>query len=334
MAFTGDVLLHSAVWRAGAANARGSEREYDFTPMFAPIEPLISTVDWAVCHLEVNLSADNTRLSTYPVFKGPGAIAADLAAVGYDSCSTASNHSLDGRVAATFETLDVLDAAGLDHTGTARSPEERLETVWVDLNGIRIAHLAYTYWFNGFELPEEALWAANQIDEAQILSDAARARDEGAEFIMVSLHWGEQYRHPPDALQADLGPRLLASEHIDLIIGHHAHVVQPIEMIGDEWLVYGLGNLLHNQSQLPRRDELLVSLTVEEVTPGTFEVTELEVTPLFLDLATHTVWPSGPALRSEEIEPGLSAALDASWDRTLAVLETGSGWGQFTLGGD
>ncbi len=125
LSFSGDVLLHSQVWRTAATRAESTDEDgYDFRTMFAPVSPWIENVDWSVCHMEVNLAADNSGLSSFPVFRGPGAIATDLSDVGFDACSTASNHSLDGRTSATFETIDVLEAAGLRHTGTARSAQE------------------------------------------------------------------------------------------------------------------------------------------------------------------------------------------------------------------
>ena len=332
--FSGDVLLHSRVWREAASAAIDDDTDgYDFRPMFEAIEPLIAGADWSVCHLEVNLDADNASLSSFPVFRGPGAIAADLAEVGFDACSTASNHSLDGGTTATFETIDVLEEAGLRAIGTARSAEEAAAaTQWIEIEGIRIAHLAYAYWFNGFELPDDQPWAANQIDENRILADARQARSAGAEFVMVSMHWGDQYRPEPNAMQADLGPRLLASDDIDLLVGHHAHVVQPIERVDGEWLVYGVGNLLSNQTQLLRRDELIVSVTIEEQGDGTFEVDWLEVIPVFVDQTDLTIWPSGPAARTRA-PASLVPALEASFERVVGVLSTGSGWSELEIEG-
>ncbi len=331
LSFSGDVLLHSRVWRVAADPA--DEDGYDFAPMFEPVRPWIEAADWSVCHLEVNLDGANENLSSFPVFRGPGAIATDLASVGFDGCSTASNHSLDRGTAATFETIEVLEAAGLRHTGTARTPEESASSTWYDIEGIRVAHLAYAYWFNGFTLPDDQPWAANLIDEQRILDDAAAARAGGADFIVLSLHWGDQYRHEPNRQQADLGPKLLASDDIDLIIGHHAHVVQPIEHIDGEWLVYGVGNLLSNQTQLVRRDELIVTATVVEQDDGSFAVDRLEVLPVFVDLDTLTIHPSGPGLRADRVPDRLDPALDASWARVNEILQRGSGWGDLELVG-
>jgi poly-gamma-glutamate synthesis protein (capsule biosynthesis protein) len=330
LAFTGDLLLHQRVTAAAASAAAAIDdpgRHYDYRPLMEPIRPWIEGVDWAVCHMEVNLSADGQRLSPYPVFRAPGQIAFDAADLGYDACSTASNHTLDHGVDGVVETLGVLDDAGLRFTGSARSEAEAETSIWYDIGGVRLAHLSYAYWFNGFALPEGAPWTANEIDEERILADASRARTEGAEYVLVSLHWGEQYQNEPSTQQRDLGPRLLASPDIDLIIGHHAHVVQPIDRIDGEWLVYGLGNLLANGSRAIEADELLVTVSVTETGGGSGRfATDLEVVPLFIDRSVMVVRPSSPDQRPLGLTEATAAELDASWNRVLDVLRTGTAW--------
>jgi poly-gamma-glutamate synthesis protein (capsule biosynthesis protein) len=333
MAFTGDVLVHRRVNEVAAAAGQGSGRAFDFRPMFGPIRPWIEAVDWKVCHLEVTLAADSTGLSGYPRFRSPAELAHDLAEVGFDSCSTASNHSLDFGASGLVETADVLEAAGLRFTGTARSEAEEWASRWYELAGVRAAHLSYSYGFNGLAPPADRPWMVRAIDEARILADAARARAEGAEFVVLSLHWGDEYVHAPNRMQAEMGRRLLASPDVDLIIGHHAHVVQPIDRIDGEWLVYGVGNLVSNMTQPVRRDQLLVRVDVQEQPDGSFAVPRLEVVPLYLDNATLTVMPSGPGLRPPDLDADLAAELDRSWARTVAVLEQGSGWGEVVVSG-
>lgn len=305
-----------------AGHAEGDpSRDHDYRPLLEPIRPWVSGADWAVCHMEVSLSADGTRLSSYPLFRSPGQIAFDAKDLGYDSCTVASNHTLDQGVDGVTETLGVFDTAGLHATGAARSASEASAQRMIDIRGVKVAHLSYTYSFNGFQVPPEAPWTSNLIDEERILADAAEAKLE-AEYVVVSLHWGDEYLHRPSRQQRELGPRLLSSDAIDLIVGHHAHVVQPIEQLEGEWLVYGLGNLLSNYGEAVRRDELLVTASVTEQADGRFE-TELEVVPLYLDYATLTVYPTSPASRPTAIPADLVEQLHASWVRVLAVLDDG-----------
>lgn len=324
--FTGDFLLHSRVNSA----ARQNDGTYDYKPLLDPIAGFIESVDWAVCHMEVNLSADNQGLQPFPRFRVPGAIASDAATLGYDSCTTASNHTVDLGAAGALETLDVLESAGLHVTGTARTPKEARTRPHVEVNGISVAHLSYTYWFNGLLLPKDMPWLAAEIDQDRILADAAAAKAAGAEYVIVSLHWGEQYIHGLNKLQRDLAPVLAASPDIDLIIGHHAHVVQPIEKIGDTWVVYGLGNLLANYRQAPRRDELFVAAEIVETAPGSFE-TELTVVPLYVDFESLVVYPASKYSRPDGLSNGLNVALDSSWKRTFKVLDGWNGFEELVL---
>ena len=170
------------------------------------------------------------------------------------------------------------------------------------MRGIRIAHLSYAYGFNGLPLPADAPWSANLIDAGRIHADAARARQEGAALVVVSLHWGTEYRAAPDGFQESVVSQLLPSEDIDLVIGHHAHVVQPVRKVGATYVVFGLGNELSNQSEPPRRDGLTV---VASAGPsfGRWRFTGLQIVPTWVDLAGHRVLPG----RARPRRPGHAA---------------------------
>ncbi len=330
LAFTGDFLFHKRVNRLAAeAAATVDDRAYDYRRFLNPIRDLIAEVDWAACHMEVNLSADGRRRAPFPRFRAPGQIAFDAAELGFDSCTTASNHTLDHGEAGALETLDVLDAAGLHATGTARSAADDADRIRVEVNGIEIAHLAYTYWFNGLRLPDGSPWLSAEIDQKRILADAAAARAAGAEYVIVSLHWGDQYMNRPNRQQRELAPSLAGSSDIDLIIGHHAHVVQPIERIGATWVVYGLGNLLANYPQAIRRDELLVQVRLTERDDG-FE-TRLTAVPLHVDRSSLKVYPASPTERPARLSGELNRALDASYARTVAIIESIGGVGSVAI---
>src|SRR5690606_4606110 len=107
----------------------------------------------------------------------------------------------------------------------------------------------------------------NQIEVGRIVEDARRARDSGADMVLVSLHFGTEYQWRPSAYQRDVVDGLTASPDIDLVIGHHAHVVQPVGVVGSTPVIYGLGNLLSNMTQPERRDGVLVRVSFDLV-PG------------------------------------------------------------------
>lgn len=319
----GDILIHRSIAQLADTYAEGPA--YDFRPMFAAIEPWVGEADFAICHLEGALDPENTDLSYYPRFNAPHEVAEALAAAGYDACSTAGNHTLDHGFGGLADTLDVLDAAGLRHTGSARGPSERLPNLY-EINGITVGHLAYTYSTNGLPPPADKPWAVNTFGSGdEILADAAWAREHGAEFVIVSLHWGAEYQTPPTAGQIALAERLLSSPDVDLILGTHVHVVQPIGRVGDKVVVYGMGNEISNMfnhdGHSGTEDGILVHLRVEEV-EGRFVVDQVAYTPTWVNPATKAVLPVVASLPSAD---GYRPALQASLQRSMArvgLLET------------
>lgn len=286
---TGDVLLHERLWRQAERDAAETGNGVlDFTPQLANIAPIVSDADLAICHLEVPLAPADGPYEGYPTFSGPPQVVSALDATGYDACSTASNHTFDQGAGGVTRTLDALDAAGIAHAGSARTPSEAEQTTMVDVETtegpVKVGLLSYTYGFNGIPYPASETFWANEINEQQILADAATARQRGAEVVVVALHWGTEYDHDPNSQQAEVAPRLIGAPDIDLLLGHHAHVVQPIENIGGKWVVYGMGNLManHAEPQGPKSEGLLTRFTLtEDLSTGRFAVTTAEYLPLY-----------------------------------------------------
>jgi poly-gamma-glutamate capsule biosynthesis protein CapA/YwtB (metallophosphatase superfamily) len=243
----GDVLIHPALTEQATADGAGHR---DYSAMLAGIKPVIEQADLAICHLETPIAPAAGPFKGYPQFSVPREIATALAGIGYDTCSTASNHTLDQGVSGVTSTLDALDAAGLKHTGSARSAREAGTPLILDVHGVKVAQLSYTFGFNqGTSAPSGSPWIANVIDPARILTAARAARKAGAEVVIASLHWGIEDHADPTPDQVRVAKQLLADPAVDLIIGHHAHIVQPFEMINSKWVAYGLGN------QIARHDE-------------------------------------------------------------------------------
>jgi hypothetical protein len=321
---TGDVLLHTALWeqaRADAASA-GNPSGHDFGPMLAGIRPVVSGADVAICHMETPVAPPGGPFSSYPSFSVPPEIAPALAATGYDACTTASNHTYDRGAEGVTRTLDALDAAGIRHAGSARTPQEAGTTTLLDVDGIRLALLSYTFGFNGIPAPGGETWRSNPIDEGRILADASVARRRGAEVVVVALHWGDEYNHEPNGQQQALAPRLIGSPDIDLLLGHHAHVVQPIEAVGNEWVVYGMGNLVSNQgSQGPDKLEgLLLRFRFTEQPDGGWRVTSAEFSAVLTDdRGPIRVVDVRRALADPGTDPSLRPRLQTAWQRTAAI---------------
>ena len=319
----GDILIHRAIAQLAGAQAPG-EGTYDFTPMLAPLEPWVGEADLAICHLEGALDPENTDLSYYPRFNAPHEVADALAAAGYDACSTAGNHTLDHGFAGLADTLSVLDEVGIRHAGSARSAGERLPNLY-EVNGVTVGHLAYTYGTNGLRLTEDRPWAVNVIGDGEgVLADARWAREHGAEFVIVSLHWGNEYQVAPTGEQVALAERLLSSPDVDLILGTHVHVVQPIRWVGDEVVVYGMGNEIANMwaydGHTGTEDGILVHLTVRE-SGERFVVTGVSYTPTWVDPVSKAVLPVAHALAygPDHNRAALAASLARSVERVTLL---------------
>lgn len=319
MAVTGDLLPHQPVLSA----AQRGDGSYDFEPLLRGIRGPIGRADLALCHLEVPLSRDNRRLSTYPVFNAPHELATAIAAVGYDGCSVASNHAFDQGEAGVRSTLDVLAHAGLGHTGMARTERESRRIQRYDVDGVDIAHLSYTYGLNGFELPPDRPWLVDLIDARRILRDARRARRNGADVVLVSLHWGTEYVAQPTSEQVRLARRLLKGPHIDALIGHHAHVVQPVDRVAGKVVVYGLGNLLSNQSAAccaaATQDGVVVELTLRGADDGSFDVSAVRYWPTMVRFPQRRV-VLVERLLERTTDADLRQQLRASLRRTRDVI--------------
>jgi poly-gamma-glutamate synthesis protein (capsule biosynthesis protein) len=332
----GDVLLHNSLWAQAAAAARAAGRPgYDFDPALAALAPDVAGADLAICHLETPLGNPTGPFSGYPSFNVPPQIATTLRTIGYDDCDTASNHTLDQGYAGVSRTLAALDAAGISHTGSARSAADAARLDLIRVNGVTVAHLAYTFSFNGIPLPASKPWLANLIDVPRILADAHRAKLAGADVVVISLHWGTEYVHAPNSYQRRIAAQLLASPDIDLLLGCHAHVVQPFARSNGKWVVYGMGNQIAWQpTTQDTRDGVMARFTFTEVAPGRFQVTRAEAIPTYVwfDHGTATVIDLPRALADPTLPPLRRAAFLASWQRSADQVSSASAAGLVVVG--
>ncbi|MDT0381456.1 CapA family protein [Streptomyces sp. DSM 42041] len=242
---SGDVIPYPSIMRQARQDAGGEG--YDFTRIFAGIRPVVAQADLALCHMETPYGDDDGPFTGYPLFRSPPQLAESLRATGYDSCSTASNHTLDAGMEGLTRTLRAMDEAGLEHAGSARSSRERNSPTLLKAGRATVAHLSYTYGTNGIPVPDGKPWAVNLLDPRKVVADARAARKAGADVVVASVHWGTEWQQKPDARQLRLAKRLTASRSdgrrdIDLILGTHNHVPQAYEKVNGTWVVYGLGD--------------------------------------------------------------------------------------------
>lgn len=303
----GDLLLHMPVIRSAEAQAEGDER-YGFGPLMTNVRGYVEGADLALCHLEVPIAPPGVAPTGYPLFGGPVEIVRALKDEGWDGCSLASNHSMDKGLRGLETTLDAFDAEGLGHAGMARAEDEaavtQMYTVTAGDREITVAHLSYTYGLNGMPKPTGMPWAvdtfdADAADAAPIIEAAGAAREQGADVVVASVHCCVEYRTQPSDAQRSIVEQIGESGLVDLYVGHHAHVPQPIVQVpggptGDGmWAAYGLGNYLSNQDTqccVAATNSGVLMTAMFEVSPeGRVEV-EVEWTAVTVDrLNRHTM---------------------------------------------
>ncbi|WP_083966584.1 CapA family protein [Demequina globuliformis] len=291
----GDVLPHMPVVRS-ATHADGM----DFSALMEGITPWVEGADLGLCHLEYPVDATG-NFTGYPLFGGPAQLITDLREAGWDGCSTASNHSVDRAYAGLEATIDTLIDEGLGYAGTARTEDEAAQTQVYDVEAdgrtVTVAHLSWTYGLNGLPKPEGMPWSVDTFDAdaanaAPIIEAARGARDKGADVVIASVHCCVEYQTEPTPAQRDIAQQIADSGAVDLYVGHHAHVPQPLELLeggptGEGmWTAFGLGNFLSNQDSaccVPQTaSSVLLSATISVAPDGATTVTT-EWTPLTID---------------------------------------------------
>lgn len=260
----GDIMVHDTELKAAY---QGETNTYNFTPFFTPIKPLLQAADLTIGNLETTFAGPQAGYSGYPRFNSPEVLATNLKEAGFDVLTTANNHCLDRGEAGLVQTVRSLDEAGLLHTGTFLTKEARNTLLITEVKGIKIAILAYTYGMNGYTLPRNSSAAVNMLDPQLISKDISSAKEQGAKLVLVSLHFGEEYRPLPTIGQTQLAQELLKAG-ADVILGHHPHVLEPIifsEQATEQGLkskltAYSLGNFVSDQKGVERKSSLILNL--------------------------------------------------------------------------
>jgi poly-gamma-glutamate synthesis protein (capsule biosynthesis protein) len=311
---SGDLLIHTQVFQRALADGGG--RRYNFAPMLAKIRPYIGGADLAVCQVETPMSGP--PFSGYPVFNTPPALAAAIRKTGWRACSTAGTHTLDQGERGVAGTIRALNRAHVAHTGSFTSAAAQHTPLILAVKGVRVAFLAYTALTNGIPSPHP--WSVNRASAPRILADARRARRDGAQVVIVNLHWGDEYVAAPSAWQLRLARRLTRSPAITAVVGQHVHVVQPIRLLHGTPVVFGEGNLLSDQigpcCPAASQDGMIVLLTID-VSAHRAHVTAIHYVPVWVHPQTFVVLPAGTAWRTDHAD---AAALRASYRRTVAEV--------------
>ncbi len=256
LVFVGDIMQHGDQIRSAFDKKSG---QFDYEPCFRYISPILEEADFAIGNLELTLN-DKNLYSGFPRFRTPDAMAGYLKAAGFDLMVTANNHSNDNDRYGLVHTLDVLDSVGMLYTGTFRDTVERTKTCplifekKLDVVDFRIALINYTYGTNG--IPTQAPSFVNEIDTMLMRKDIEQAKAAGVDMVIAFMHWGGEYQLNEHRSQRQL-TEWLWQNGVDLVIGAHPHVIQPIKtdtiynadssQFRTVLAAYSLGNFISNQ---------------------------------------------------------------------------------------
>lgn len=265
MSIIGDIMCHNTQYKDAYVTSTGS---YDFSYVFEDIKNYITSADIAVGNLETTFAGKEKGYSNYPRFNTPEQLAYNLRDFGIDVLSTANNHCMDTNYSGIVSTLNYLDDAGISHVGTNTSWYEQNKILIKEVNNIKIAFLSFTYGTNGITIPTDKAFAVNLIDDDFILKQISLAKEQNPDIICTSMHWGIEYQTKQNKEQERLA-NLLFENGVDIILGSHPHVLQPMEKktitledgsTKDCFVIYSLGNFMSGQTQENTRNSIILNM--------------------------------------------------------------------------
>ena len=276
----GDNLIHSSVYKDAKRLAGGTG--YDFKPIIEYIKEKVQNYDLAYYNQETVLGGSKLGVSDYPTFNSPQEAGDAMIDAGFNLVSLATNHTMDRGEKAILSSIAYRKKQeNVLAVGTYESEEERNEIQIREKNGIKYALLSYTYGTNGIAVPQGKDYLVNvwptdlsindpqkdkdyQAYKEQVKKDIEQVRDN-VDVLMVAMHWGVEYTHNPTEYQKD-SAQFLADNGVDIVIGSHPHVIQPVTWIDDTLVIYSLGNFLSAQNQDQNYNKMVGLMTSLNIT--------------------------------------------------------------------
>lgn len=261
MIMAGDGLLHGYVYRDAQKNG-----SYDFSNQLEYVKDLVKDYDIKYWNQETIFGGKDRGYSGYPRFNSPSEFGDNMIDIGFNMVSLANNHSMDQNESGVRNSVAYWNTKDIVWNGQSDSEENRLAHIYGEKNNIKYAMLSYTMHTNGLPVPSGKSYLVNVFDKEKVKADIEAVR-ANVDVLFVAMHWGEEYTHKPNSNQRETA-EYLASLGVDVIIGCHPHVIQPIEKIvnqetGKETIVYySLGNFISNQGDEMKRVGLLGTLNI------------------------------------------------------------------------
>ena len=277
MVMVGDNLIHSSIYNE--ANRNANYDGYDFKPMITMIKDKVKGYDLAYYNQETILGGSELGLSDYPTFNSPYEAGDAMLDAGFNMVSLATNHTIDRGEKAVLNSCEYWNSkTDVLTAGSYCSEEERNEVKVMEKNNITYTMLNYTYGTNGIAIPKGKDYLVNvwpmdynadygvgyEAFKETVREDVERVRDK-VDVLIVAMHWGVEYTHTPTKYQKDAA-EFLASLGVDIVIGTHPHVVQPVEWIDDTIVFYSLGNFISAQDQKDNYNKMVGLMSSLDIT--------------------------------------------------------------------
>ena len=275
----GDNLIHDGIYKQ--AKLRTSDGSYDFKPAYENVADKIASADIAVLNQETIISPEHAP-STYPCFNSPTELGEHMLEIGFDVFNLANNHTLDKGESGLLACLDYWKDKDTTVVGAYHNKESADEIVMLEKDGISFAFLGATETANGLKLPKNSELVLVLGQDEQFIEEKVKRASEIADIVVMNIHWGVEYTHTPTSRQKELAKKL-GNWGVDIIIGHHPHVIQPAEYIVNDdrsktLVFYSLGNFISAQSEGPRMVGALAEVSItKEFGHGTTKINGFEL---------------------------------------------------------
>ena len=256
----GDALIHMPI-----NYSHKTSNGYDFTNILKYIKPIVSEYDLKYYNQETILGGTSLGLSGYPQFNSPQEVGDAFVDAGFNLVSLATNHSMDNYYRTNGKTIkNSTDywkkQENVIAAGSYNSEEDRDLEIIKEVNGLKYAFLSYTEQTNGISVPSGKSYLVNVYSRDKVKKDVEKYRDK-VDAIIVAMHWGSEYTHYPTSSEKEKA-NYLASLGVNLIVGCHPHVIQPMTYIGDTLVIYSLGNFVSNQDTVAKLTGLMASANI------------------------------------------------------------------------
>lgn len=258
----GDALIHSSVYN----DALTEDGNYDFKPMLKYVKPILKSYDLKYYNQETILGGSSLGYSSYPKFNSPVEVGDAFLNAGFNLVSLSNNHTMDKGETGVINSVNYWKSKkNVVFSGQWTSWEERNANPVYSVNGINYAFFSYTTWTNGLETPVGKEYLNNVYSNEKAYLDINAVKDR-ADVIIVAMHWGEEYNLDITEEQREIA-NYLSSLGVNIIIGTHPHVVEPVEYInnGDTLVIYSLGNFISGQIGLDRLTGLMMEVTIKKM---------------------------------------------------------------------